>query len=76
MNYPLRNKCEEKAQRNNIPHFTLLACDNFAVPLVKEWIKKATQNGVPYQKIIEAQSLLEAMKEWREDNEDQCKIPD
>jgi hypothetical protein len=74
--FPLRDKCEEKAKRLNMPHFTMLACDNFTVDLVKAWIKKATQNKVPYQKVIEAQSLLEAIKEWREDNAELCKVPD
>lgn len=74
--YPLRSKCEAKARRLKMPYFTLLACDNFTMELVELWIKRAVQNNVPYDKVMEAQALLEAMREWREDNGELCKVPD
>lgn len=74
--FPLRDKCEAKAERFQIPYFTLLACDNFTVSLVRRWIRKAQASGTNPAKIAEAQELLKGMIKWRSMNPTQCKIPD
>lgn len=76
MTFPLRDKCEEKAERMNIPHFTLLACDKFSLLLVDKWIHLAEEFNVPAAKINEALELRRAMVKFQNDNPELCKIPD
>jgi hypothetical protein len=74
--FPLRDKCEEKAERLNIPHFTLLACDNFACDLVEQWLEKAKEAGISPEKYNEAYDLALIMRAWRIENPHLCKNPD
>lgn len=74
--FPLRDRCEAKAKDLDIPHFTLLACDDLAIPLVRRWIKRAIAAGTPAAKIAEAKELTRRMDAWRKLHPDQCKIPD
>ena len=76
--FPLRDKCEAKARALDMPHFTLIASDNFACDIVALWIERADENGngLPDEKYKEAKALLTAMRDWRVLNADKCKNPD
>lgn len=74
--FPLRDRCEAKAKQQDIPHFTLLACDDLAVPLVRRWIKRAVMHQVNPEKVREARELVRRMEAWRKLHPEQCKIPD
>jgi hypothetical protein len=74
--FPLRDKCEDKAGDMNIPHFTILACDNFGIELVRQWIWLAELFKVPQDKLHEARTLYQQMQIWRAQNHALCKIPD
>lgn len=73
--FPMMSKCDEKAMRG-MPHFTLLATDNFAPQLIQHWIELAYQFGTPEAKIFEAKQLLKRIQEWRTANPLACKTPD
>lgn len=68
------SKCDVKAK--TMPHFTLLAKDNFTPILISEWIDMAIERGTPQPKINEARRLLAHIEEWRRANPLECKTPD
>lgn len=72
--FPKMSKCDVTAR--SMPHFTLLAKDNFTPILVREWISLAEANGVPASKLNEARKLLANIEEYRRQNPVECKIPD
>lgn len=76
MNFPLRDKCEEKAKRLDMPHFTLLACDNHATKVIFFWLEHARQTGLSDEKFEEANAILMAMQKWRDEHPELCKNPD
>lgn len=74
--FPLRDCCEAKAKQLDIPHFTLLACDDLAVTVIRRWIKRAIAANVPPAKVNEAKDLIRRMEAWRKQHPDLCKVPD
>lgn len=72
--FPMMDKCDEKAK--TMPHFTLLAKDDFAIPLILRWMEIAEEAGTPDEKLDEAKRLLTAIQDWRTLNPTLCKIPD
>lgn len=68
------SSCDKHAQ--TMPHFTLIAKDNFACNVVEVWIELAQKHKLPDSKIKAAKDTVSAMRRWRMDNPDQCKIPD
>ena len=73
--FPKMGKCDEKAARG-MPHFTLLATDNFAPVLIRQWIALAIQHGTPEEKILEAKAILKRIEGFRTENPLLCKTPD
>lgn len=71
---PKQSSCDRHAE--TMPHFTLLAQDNLAVGLVREWLNLAAQAGAPRAKLEQASLTLARMGVWRSDNPDRCKNPD
>lgn len=71
--FPLQTKCDLKAQ--TMPHFTLLAKDNFTPILLRNWIALAKEHGTPAEKINEARKLLAGIEEYRRLNPTLCKTP-
>lgn len=74
--FPLQDNCKQKAEALNMPTFTLLACDDFAVSLVRRWVKRAEAAGTPKEKTDEARELIKRMEKYRKMHPEQCKIPD
>ena len=72
--FPKMHKCDEKAK--SVPHFTLLAQDNFAPVVIAEWIRLAKERGTTAEKIFEATALLKRIEEWRTAHPLLCKTPD
>ena len=58
------------------PVFTIAARDLLAVPVIREWIRRAEQAGVPADKIDRALDHLEAIEEFQDRNRDRCHLPD
>lgn len=73
--FPLRDKCEEKAKRLKMSHFTLIASDNSAIPTILEWIGR-NDGTLADDKYREAKAIVTAMGDWRTMNPGLCKNPD
>ena len=71
--FPMMRKADLKAQ--TMPHFTILAQDNFTPILIRNWIALAEEHKVPSAKITEARHLLAHIEEWRRLNPVSCKVP-
>lgn len=79
MNFPLRDKCEEKAKRLAAPHFTLIASDNHAIATIQHWLELADGpdgDKLPEEKYKETKAIMTAMQDWRALNPTLCKDPD
>ena len=70
----IAQKCDLKAK--SMPHFTLLATDNFTTILLRDWISYAEAHGTPPAKIADAKKQLGKIEEWRRLNPTHCKTPD
>lgn len=71
---PLLKQCAAKAK--TMPHFIVVASDNFAPVVLREWITLAEAHSVPAAKVNEARKLLGDIEQWRTDNPTACKTPD
>lgn len=74
--FPLLNKCLQKATDKNMPFFAVIATDNFAVPLLRRWIRKARAANVNKVKIHEAVDVLKSIEKYRAMHPTECKLPD
>jgi hypothetical protein len=73
-NFPLMDKCDKTAQ--TMPHFTLLAKDNFCLPVMRMWMALAAQHDGCREKIGEADRLYNFILEWQIANRELMKFPD
>lgn len=61
---------------DEMPTFTLMACDDLAIYSLEAWRRKAYEAGTSKEKMASFNKRLNEMREWRKANPDKCKMPD
>jgi hypothetical protein len=70
--------CKEFYARipDDVPVFTIVAWDTFAVDTVRYWLQLAEFRGVNPDKLFRSRKHLEAIDRWQKDHPEKVKIPD